>query len=272
MSVVEIPAHCLEFPEMDKEIELLESLLVHAYDDVQVSPDSLGIFFNDYLRVVGFKVFLEYSQQDIISTLRDACDFGVALFIRGNAHPNTSVNVTIDGQPLTLQGGASDFNTALNWLSAYGIAAILRDHQAIETLCHYHSDNFEGTYDQYHITLAKALMAFSDNSQGTKKLLSKALREANTATLFPKRAQIKGAPLIKLAQAVLYDSNDQIFEYACRSLQGHYEVSKHPSDNYMADLYLPYLIVGLCAMASDKGTIFNITCHYFPKYLVNNSL
>ncbi|WP_086932420.1 hypothetical protein [Agarilytica rhodophyticola] len=161
-------------------------------------------------------------------------------FIRGNANPTETANFSLDRYELHLPGGTSDFNAALHWLSVCGISLILRDSVAIKTLYDYHLYNFEGTYNHYHITLARALMVFDDDPNEAQKLLTVALDEACVATLFPERGRIKGIPLVQLAEAVLFEKKNKIVNAACDALRGHYAISRQASDNYLAHLYISY--------------------------------
>lgn len=272
MSIL-LESHHLAFSEeeVQEEIGFVQELLKHANEDIKISPSSLGAFFDDSLRLFGFKVFSKYPLEEIVSALNTARDYGVGLFIRGNENPSITISINLDGHNIDLPGGTSEFNTALHWLSAYGIALTLRDDSALDKLYAYHPGNFEGEYDEYHITLAKALIVIKEDTAKAKALLDLALTEANNATVFPDRAKIKGIPLVKLVDAVLFNKVDKIIEYACEALRGHYQVSNTESDSYLADLYIPYLIVGLCSIANDRGVLFDIDCGYLPKSLVDGS-
>ena len=271
-SMTFIESHDLEIPEAEEELELMQGLLAHAPEDLTKAPDSLGAFFDDCLRIFGIQVYFKHPPEDIISALRRARDYGVSLFIRGNAGPTEVVSLELEGRRIDVPGGTSEFNTALHWLSVYGIALTLRDGAAIKKLCDYHPENFEGIYDRYHISLARALMLFHEDAAKAEALLKTALAEAAKATVFPERGRVKGVPLIELADAVLFNRTGRIVECACEALRGHYVVSNTPDNNYLADLYIPYLIVGLCSVAYDCGVAFDIDCRYLPGTLVDASL
>ena len=265
-----VPAHTLTFPNPEDELALLELLSENAVDNIANSPINLGSYFDDSLRMLGFRCFLEYPQEDIIQTLRKANLYGKNLFYRGQFNREEIVTITFDEQSIDIKGGTNEYHTALRWLTAYGIALVLRDQSSINQLVQFNPFNFEGEYDEYWVTMVEIIIASTQNPK-TVSDTEHLFQKIHNATLFPERAQILSMPLAELLVLSLSSCSDKntVNNLIAKALQGHHSIGSQPEESHLADNYIPCLLLGLCAQLHDSGVEIDIISPYIPEFLVN---
>ena len=271
--MLKVAAHILDLTDAEEEQEFIEEQLADAAELVQKRPLNIGPFFNESLRLLGFRAALQHAPAEIVRALATARDFGVGLFLRGNSPGGAAVTFSVRGHTVEVPGGPTTYNTAPRWLEAVGVCCVLRDATALETLTAYDPRNFEGVgeYDVHHVHFAAALRALLIADQDVEVLLQRAKREAQRAKVFPEHALKVDVPLIELA-AVVHRRDQHGFALALvTALEGYRELTAPESQAHLAELYIPIVHLGLCALAYDQGMRVEVESTYLPSWLVSGS-
>jgi len=270
--VFSINAHILTFPDSENEVRILENRLARAAELIVKIPANTGVFFDCALRLAGFRLFLNHSEQLLISTLKLARDLGQGLFVRGNHGVDTLVEFKVNDELVSVKGGSSQYNTAMRWQSAFGVGLILRDDSVLNSLCEYNPENFEGDYDSYHNTLVRGIIALYKKQRDAVTIIEHAHREAEHACLFPEVGARIGAPLALLVRAVYMQDSEHINQIMASALEGYKLIHTRQNENHRAEAYIPYLHLGLSAMAHDLKMPLDIESEYLPPGLVSNNV
>lgn len=269
--MIKVKAHQLKFPDAEGELEFVGEEVAQAPGYIGKNPKNLGVFFTESLRLLGFRFFLNKPQATQLEALRLASEYGVGLFRRGSATPDETVTFDAAGQSISVAGGTSEFNTAPRWLSAYGAAMVLRDTDAADSLAGYNPIDFEGSYDQYHIAIACALMAEHNGSADTAAVYDEAVKQAQNASMFPEWGKKVGLPLARMARAVYEKKSDGFSELVAEALEGYAQLYGRKGENHLAEAVLPLAHIGLCARALDRSMTLEVESDYLPDWMLKGN-
>lgn len=268
MTSVEVPAHRLQHPDPEGELLLAEEMVELAVEAIHKNKTNLGAGYDDALSVLGYRVALGKPQSDIVAALRSIVEFGCALFRRGSAGPDVTVALSLQGTRVEIPGGVDYYNSAPRWVYAASAALVLRDSPALDSLCSFDPRAFEGDYDDYYDTHARALMALHRGGPDVDALLDEALHQAEEATIYPELGQRIAAPIIRVAQAVLAGDADAYNARLAEGLTWYRTVYQRPDFNHEASNLLPLRYLAPCALAHDRGLPCAVTSDYIPRWLV----
>lgn len=268
-----LEAHSLVDPDPESELEFLEELLSDFEEFAAKVRPSLGGYFLDAQRALGYRFALNHSRTAILASLRDVVDFGVALFRRAEFCPADIVTVEIRGSQLELAGGLTATATsAPAWIAATSAALTLRDSAAIESLLRFRQDAVEGDYDDHFDEYAAALRSWLLGGTDTRERLAKALMATRRARIYPLLAERVAAPLVRVAQAVLDGDRASYQARLTTALVSYRELYETPAFSYEASNVVPLRYLGLCAMAHDLGLECPVESRYLPEWLVTGTL
>ena len=230
--------------------------------------DNCGASFDHATALVGLRSALGAPADHVAEAVTWVRDVGVALFRRGMLEREDHVTASIAGRAVDVPGGPSYWNSAPRWADAVGAALSLRDEDALVQLCAFPADGFLGSYARYHDTYARAVMAALAGDLSGRDLFLESVEQAERADTFPIRGRLYGAPLARLALAVL--AGDQA-EYTVRlteGLEAFATLYGQGQDRQDPRGVVPLRYVGWCARAHDAGLTLEVESDYLPPYLV----
>jgi hypothetical protein len=169
-------------------------------------------------------------------------------------------------------GGVTEHNSAPRWIAAASAAMVVRDGAALESLCRFNPEAFEGDYDDYFDLYARALMALQRKDDGVGRLLDEALRAAEAAKIYPELGKRVAAPCIRTAQAVLAGDVAAYNERLAEGLSSYRTVYQRPDFNHEAANLVPLRYLAVCALAHDRGLPCQVKSDYIPAWLVAGKL
>lgn len=271
--MLKVAAHLLDANDAEEEQEFIEDRLADAPALVQKRPANVGPFFNESLRLLGFRASLQRAPQEIVGALAMARDFGVGLFARGSIAGTETVTLSVYGESVQIPGGPTIYNTAPRWLEAFGVCSVLRDSTALESLMRYEPTNFEGVgdYAEHHVLFASALRAMYLGEGDVLERLVSAKRSAEAAKVLPERARKVDVPLIELAGVIHQQDQGRFSSVLAGALDGYRELSARKSQAQLAELFVPIVHLGLCARAHDLGMRLEVESSYLPAWLVSGA-
>lgn len=267
-----VEAHSLVDPDPEGELEFLEELLSDFEEYAARVRPSLGGYFRDAQRALGYRFALGHSREAILASLRDVVDFGTALFRRAEYCPADMVEIVIRGTKLELPGGLTDRATsAPAWIATTSAALTLRDAAALESLLRFDQRAVEGDYDGYFDDYVAALRSWLRGDGDTRERLARALTATANARIYPVLALHVGAPLVRVAQAIFERDQAGYAELLYAGLVSYRELYETPAFSHEASNVVPLRYLGLCAMASDRGLECPVDSGYLPEWLVTRT-
>ena len=271
MNTIDVPAHVLNDPEPEGELEFVEELLADAVKNIPKVRTNLGSSFADAQRLLGFRCALGRPQAEIVDALEAVVDFGVALFQRGEVGSDVMVTLSIRGCTVDVSGGVTEHNSAPRWIAAVSAAMVVRDSAALERLCRFDPEAFEGDYDNYFDEHSRALWALHQREGDVPALLERAVAAAEQATIVPELGQRVAAPCIRVLQAVLAGDEAAYGERLVEGLTSYRTVYQRPDYNHEATNAVPLRYLGVCALAHDRGMACPVRSNYVPSWLVDGA-
>lgn len=268
---VEVPAHELDFPDAEGELEFVKEMVGEVASHIHKVKTNLGADFDFAMQLLGFAAALQRPPVEIVDAARSVAEIGVALFRRGSVGPGVTVTLSLAGTTVEVQGGVSYYNSAPRWLRAMGAAMALRDRAAIESLSRFNPENFEGEYDAHHNTFVRVLVALHRNDAAVGELLATARRDAQSAKLFPELARRIDVPLIALTQAIVAGNAGEIRQHLVDGLTWYRTIHQRKGASHHAQSMVPLPFVGLCALARDRGLPVSVRSGYLPPCLVDGN-
>jgi hypothetical protein len=266
-------AHKLDRPHPEKGRSMVAKLIGDAAK-VAENDERVGSDFDDTRRLAGYDFALQKASAEIAQSLHTMRDFAVALFVRGNVDSKHRVKFKIHDTWVEAQGGASEYNTSLRWFDGVGVALALRDAEAQQKLCAYNPDNFEdvGPDTAYLVTFARGLAALIDNSDTARELLEQALAEGRKSAEASDWTRRIGVTAIELALALAQRNQEAFTAALVEALEGYAAVHRRKSAAERPEAVMPFLQLGLSALAKDRGLTIEVESDYLPRWLVDGTL
>lgn len=265
-----ITSHELKYEEAEDELAFLRSRVAKAAEVAPKVFTNIGSSFDRAMGVLGFTVALYRPPEDVVAALRDVVELGVALFERAMVHPSEIAELRIGGQVVRVSGGACQYNCGPRWKGAVGAAMSLRDHASLDRLLAFNPAKFEGVYDEYIATFARALVAIRRESDDVIPLLREARRLAETTSVIPELSRY-AAPMLDTGIAI-FEGNESAFnQHLVTALNAYKDIHSNDKRNEIAEAVVPLDIVGLCAYAHDRGIRCSVESGYIPRWLINGT-
>lgn len=269
-TIVDVAAHQLVDPDPEGELALMEEMVASVVTTIHKVATNLGSKFDHARRMLGFRVALGRPAADIVAALRSVCEIGVALFQRGMVGPDATVTLSLAGTTVEVPGGVTNYTSAPRWADTFAIALVLRDQAALDSLCSFDAGSFEGRYDAYQVTWVRAMIAMHRGGDAGA-LLATAREEADAAKVFPEIGRRIGVPMIAVAQVLLDDDPEAFNHRLAEALDWYRTIHERPDFSHEAAEVLPLRVLGLSALAHDRGIPVRVRSGYLPPWLIDGS-
>lgn len=270
MNKIHIKAHQLAWQktEIEDELKFLEERIQRLPQKTANLSNNLGVGLDNATSILGLRIALNCSNNEIIEALQNITQWGVALFQRAMVSKNEMIELSLNGQKVSVPGHCSYYNSAPRWQLTFGAAMALRDHNAMKNLCAYDVSYWGGSYDSYHIAYVDAIIAFVNKSGDWNQLLLEAETKATNATLNPLLAQQLGLPCIALTQAIMNNDEKAFNTTLATALSNYHKIYiKKPEDRDPVAV-IPLLLLGWCAYAHEHALMCNVISDYIPDWIV----
>ncbi|TXI33790.1 MAG: hypothetical protein E6Q58_02250 [Niabella sp.] len=273
MNPSHIKAHKLAWDRstIEDELKFLEERLQRLPEKVSKVKDNLGVGFDTATSILGLRIAINRSNNEIIEALQNIVEWGVALFQRAMTHRDEMVELFVSNQKVYATGHSSYYNSAPRWQHAFGAALALRNENAVKSLCAFDVSLWGGTCDLYHYTYVDAVIAFMTKSGDWNQLLHESETKAINATLYPKLAHQLGLPRIALTHAILHNKQEAYCLALTPALSNYFKCYSKKPDNRDPVGVLSLIYLGWCAFAHDRSLECNLKSDYIPEWIVKGN-
>lgn len=255
---------------LDRELRLVATVSAR----LDQSPGELRKLFDAGLRIADFASVLDPDSDELCRGLRLAEEAALGLVLQGASTPPTTVAVRIDGRERALPAtGPQEFGHAGHWQTAFHLALVLRDRDALDRLCAVPGETLRRSTTrvfEYDLRIVEALRALWLRRPDVGQRLVEALEEADPARE-PRAADailFTVVPSLKMLAALLAKDPSGFQSALVEALELHRELWSRPDRAADPDGYLAWQCLAHASLGYAEGFPVVVESGYLPARVI----